>query len=471
MQTWLLMMWSLVRLAVRRTAPLTVLVGVCAGNVCIARADIQPTEPFYVAVTGPQAELRCREGDISYVVATLKAGTVLVGDGKGEGWIRVQYPAGLYAVVKANEVTYDAARKKVTLTTPSRLRAMELAGGPRSHWWHLLDENLPAGESFDVVEVLKRSEGEVEAYKIIAPAGAHGFLRADAVREATADEIARLGGSGGVQPAHAAASTPARATTPAQPAGAPQDAQAAAPTSGDPASAPLAAAPATTAAVTTPEPMDGPEARLMDRVDALASIFNDVQKQPVREAEVEPVIAEFEQAIASLGDGEVDQVLKGFLESRLQLLKLRKDIRTQLLAIHTSTEALDAEAQRVEELVDALSNAGRYAVVGRLTPSSVYDGRRLPLMYRIESADSGISRTIAYLEPKAQQDYAPMFGRIVGVVGTIETDADRNIRIVRPTTVDLIKEANPAPAPIADPAPEANAEPASGAAPVGQGGE
>src|SRR5690606_30734504 len=115
---------------------------------------------------------------------------------------------------------------------------------------------------------------------------------------------------------------------------------------------------------------------VMARVDALAQVFNEVQKQPIREAEFEPVIAEFEQAIASLTDSEIDQVLKGFLQTRLELLKLRQDVRAQIMAIHSSAETLDAEAERVEKLVNELTNAGRYVVLGRLTPSTVYDGRR-----------------------------------------------------------------------------------------------
>ncbi len=447
MQTWLLMMWSLVRTAVRGTAPLAAVVGVCAGNVCIARADIQQTEPFYVTVAGGEAEMRCREGDISYVVAKLKPGTVLVGDGKGQGWIRVQYPAGAHAVVKANEVTFDAAKNQVTLTTPSRLRAMELAGGPRSHWWHLLDQNLPAGQTFNVVEVLKRAEGQVEAYKIVAPAGARGFLRSDAVREATADEIARAG----LKPEQPMAAAPTQPSQPSptnsgEPPAPSQPAHAANPAGTDPTPA-SEAAPSATAPVVTPKPVIAEEDALMKRVDTLAEVFTEVQKQPVRQAEFEPVIAEFEQAIASLSDSEVDQVLKGFLQTRLDLLKLRQEVRQQLVAMETSAETLEAETKRVEQLVEQLSNAGQYVVVGRLTPSTVYDGRRLPLMYRIESADSGLARTLAYLSPAAGEDFAPMLGRIVGIVGAIETDADRNIKIVRHTAVDLIKEANPAPAP------------------------
>lgn len=465
MQTWLLMMWSQVRAVVRRTAPLAVVVGACAGNVCVARADIQPSEPFYVTVASPDAELRCREGDISYVVATLKPGTVLIGDGKAEGWIRVQYPAGLHAVVKANEVRYDAAAKTVTLTTPSRLRAMELAGGARSHWWHLLEQNLPAGETFPVVEVLTRSEGQVEAYKIIAPTGARGFLRAEVVRDATPEEIARLG----TKPLPPLTATPDAAAPSQQPGAGEPEAQAAAPgaapaaTTDEIASDPAADAAATLAspAVVPPAPVGGAEDQLMDRVDALANVFNDVQGQPLREAELEPVIAEFEQAIAAMGDGETEQVLKGFLTTRLEVLKLRQDIRVQLATIHGNTETLAEEAKRIEELVSGLTNAGRYAVVGRLTPSTVYDGRRLPLMYRIESVEPGISRTLAYLQPKAGEDFARMLGRIVGVVGQIETDADRNIKVVRYTAVDLIQETPVAPTAEAAPAPAAGAETAA----------
>ncbi|MEZ6242198.1 MAG: hypothetical protein R3B57_04070 [Phycisphaerales bacterium] len=80
-----------------------------------------------------------------------------------------------------------------------------------------------------------------------------------------------------------------------------------------------------------------------------------------------------------------------------------------------------------------------YVVVGRLAPSAVYDGQRLPLMYRVQSVDPVLGpRTIAYVRPAPGQDLAPNLGQIVGVVGQSVDDEALRLRIVRPERVDAL---------------------------------
>ncbi len=65
---------------------------------------------------------------------------------------------------------------------------------------------------------------------------------------------------------------------------------------------------------------------------------------------------------------------------------------------------------------------GFFKVIGRLLPSTVYDGERLPKLYRIVSPEPGAARTLAYIMPQPGLDLDAKLGRIVGVAGDSKMD-------------------------------------------------
>jgi len=78
-------------------------------------------------------------------------------------------------------------------------------------------------------------------------------------------------------------------------------------------------------------------------------------------------------------------------------------------------------------------------MVGRLAPSAVYNGDRLPLMYRVQSVDPLTGpRTIGYVRPQEGQRLDGSLGQIVGIIGSTTDDDALSLRIIRPERVDVL---------------------------------
>ena len=422
-----------------------------------AAQTVRPIEPKWVVVTAPDLPLKAGPASVHYAVVMLKAGQVLRADGETTDdpvFLRVEYPRGVSAFVKAEEVTVEGDGDRVRLNAPSRLRAANLSGGERGHWWYLLPEEspLPAGTELLVTEALETTDNRVYGYKVVAPPAARGFVRADAVRAASQEEVERHLESLAGTPAAAAPEVPAAEPAAAQPEPAVDEAPVSPQPQPEPAAAPVeepAAAPAVEQPQQrAPQPavQQRPAAGVVATLESLESLFNQVQAQPIREAELSEVIAEFERAIGALGESPEENATRQFLGSRLQLLRLRADLQR---AVREADELAGRVAERDARLAAQISEIHRsrsYAVVGRIMPSTVYDGRRLPKMYRVQSVDEGFSRTLAYLLPGPEEmDLDAMVGRVVGIVGETRHDPALKVNIVQPRRVDVLTPVPAAP--------------------------
>ncbi len=84
----------------------------------------------------------------------------------------------------------------------------------------------------------------------------------------------------------------------------------------------------------------------------------------------------------------------------------------------------------------ALQSVGAYDAVGRLMASTIYDGRGLPRLYRLQDPATG--RTIAYLRPDPRMNVTSMLGQVVGVTGSTNADPGLNVRILSPDRIDIL---------------------------------
>lgn len=426
--------------------------------------QIQPVEPYGIVITSDNVPLKGGAGLVYYAVAMLKSGQVLKVDGQAPGgWLRVEYPKGLRAFVKADDAALEEGGKSIRLTRPSNLMAVNIAGGERGHWWTLVDEPRPAGAKFPVVETLKTPDGKVYGYLVPAPPEARGYVKSESTRKATAQELAAYEQSLGAAPTPAGAEAakpkvaPAPAATPAPAGGAPAKA-----TPPDPGAAPAGggvirtiappggdAAPQAPGAAGGPVPTaDGtaqaadtvaaakPVERRVGTVESLQSLFEQVQGG--KDAELSSVIAEFERSIRALGQTDEERRTAEFLTARLEVLRLRQAVQASRLAAEEAARGLQQQQSHLQEQVRNLERARNYAMVGRLVPSTVYDGKRLPKMYRIQSLEPGFARTIGYLSPAANDELDSRLGRIVGVVGDARFDESLRLNIVTPKRVDVL---------------------------------
>jgi hypothetical protein len=514
-----------------------------------AASDITKVEPYFVVVTRDNIPMRADAGPIYYAVRVLKTGDVLRVDGEGGdggGWRRVEYTQGMVANVPASQVSAATDARTVTLRQPSRLMAANVER--LAPWWPLFPEGgeLPAGTVLTVQEIVTGPNKEVEAYLVDAPPAARGYVRAEHVRKATDTEVANykpIAGAAPATPPAAVTPPPAVATptpapsTPTPGAAAPvtsvtpdattpsataPTATAAAPTptgadpaaaaagtpaapspgitvvapgqplpgAGDPAAAGTSpvAAPAAATPAPTPPPAPDPRQRRIADWDTLRGLWANVMSKRADTTELNTLIAEFNRTIASMGSSPEDVVISNALRERVRALELRRDIIDSVAANQAGQGAITDAQARVSRLVLEAEKQGVYAIVGRMLPSNVYDGRRgMPLMYRIESADSSSTRTVGYVTADEGVDLLTKLGKVVGIQGDSRFDEGLRLQIVRarrvtvltPTSVIELQGGIPQPDntvqptpsdPTADPAgnpvPEQPAEPTQPAQPL-----
>jgi hypothetical protein len=459
----------------RRGVLAAVVLGLAVAAPGIATAQVEPCEPYYVTVKKEGAPLKCRDGTPYYPVKNLAVGDVLRVDGQSPAWVRVEYPAGLPAFAKPEWVQVEPDGKTLKLTKPTRLMAANVEVSQAGNWWYLLDTDLPAGTVFAVTKSLKGPDGKEYGYLVPAPKQARGYVKKEFVEKSTPAEIETFQKAQGTPaesadaekpPAVGAAPTTPSGTAPPPPPPSPS------PTAAQPSEAapeqPGAPAPAV---ITTAAPVPQPAApatnpnRPLAKVEALASLYEEATKKPMEQAELEAAVAEFQRTIDSLGNTPEDEAVRKHLTPYMQVLKMRSDIQAKTRMAATANDAVRQQSLQVAEQIAKLERMRQYDVAGRLVASTVYDGKRLPLMYRVLSAEPTTARTLAYVAPGAGLNLGDKVGRVVGVVGDSRFDESLRVNIIVPTRVDVLTAAGTVET-VAPPAGAAAAPPAGASADV-----
>lgn len=472
-----------------RAAILGLAIAAGAANPTAARAQapqVQAVEPYCIAVNSDSVPLKGGAGLVYYAVAMLKAGQVLRVDGQAPGgWLRVEYPRNLKAFIKADEAAPEADGKTLKLTKPSTLMSVNISGGERGHWWYLIEEAKPAGTTFPLAETLKTPDGKVYGYLIPAPPEARGYVKAESTRRATAQETdAFLQANGVLAAAPGAKPTPPpTAPTPAgpTPGGSPVASGPQMPNPADPyrlnpptPDANTNQAPDSATQTTPPAPAvaavpaPAPAERKTGTVEALQSLYEQVQTG--KDAELSSVIAEFERSMGRMGSSADDQRTTEFLRARLEVLKLRQAVQTSKESAGQAARSVDEEQLKLTEQVRTLEKQRNYSMVGRLVPSTVYDGKRLPKMYRIQALEAGFARTIGYLSPARNEELDSKLGKVVGVVGESRFDEALRLNIATPKRVDVLSVAEIPNLP-SDQKPVVDGQPVRDSGPSNPGGE
>lgn len=441
-------------------------------------AQVQPVEPYYAVVTRDDVPMRCKDGAPYYPVRMLERGQVVRVDGESPWWVRVHYLPGMHAFVKADEVRVDDSARELVLTRPSRLMASNVAGGERGNWWYLLDEELPAGTRLPIARTLRTADDRVFGYLVPAPGDARGYIRQEVIRHATSEEVERyraaLAGEGTPDPetpdpdreaeqeaerraerererqreeeeaARREAEREREAQREQRAGEKPDDPEVPDPT-GTEAERETPAAEEITMRPAEPDDVRrDAEGLPVASVETLSELFEESMRAPIREVELDEVIGEFRRKIDVLrepGATDADRRLAQMLRARLDALTLRQELQESIFATEQSTRRLDERTEHVARVVREAERQQAYAIVGRLVPSTVYDGSRLPLMYRIQSVDTGFSRTIGYITPTAELELDGKLGRVVGVVGHARYDGALRVNVVTPRRVDVLEAA------------------------------
>jgi uncharacterized protein YgiM (DUF1202 family) len=396
------------------------------GTATAASAQVVQVSPWFAVVDTDETLLRCGNGDLMYPVGAVTRGQVLRIDGEGQGWARVWYPHGIPAFVPADAVQVDAASRTATLTKPTRLKAFNMSTGLRGSWKDVLETAMAPGVKLSLMDAEPTPDGRGNtAWRVVPPESARAFIPMNVLRRATDEEVRR----------HEAA-VAARAASPApeQPTAKPQ-------TAAEP-SRPVeqAAAPLP---VTRVQPTEAPEPHPVvarrSPYERLESAFETVRNENPNTAEFSALMGEFEKAIARLDDSPESQTMRLRLQQRVEFLRLRAELQAQRRVLAEAQASLSEDDRRLREKLAEVDRSRQYTIVGRLSASTIYDGERLPLMYRVQTVGGAAPRTLAYVRPEDKLKIESYLGQIVGILGDATLDPNLRVNVVSPTRVDALE--------------------------------
>jgi hypothetical protein len=426
--------------------------------------------PYYAFVSSSMP-LRSGPAERFYSIATLQQGTLVIVDAQSQGWSRVTYPSGLSAFVRAEDVS--VLGNSVTLAVESRLRAASQVHGFGGSWQVLLDAPLAAGTSLTMIEAVK--EGAIAvAYRVQPPATARAFVFSTALRRATDAEIAAARAKDSTLPDPTTLVSAAAAPTLV--AGVNTTGGASAGTTGGATSGALAidvpteligkdrnANPAPVEIVqggmetggkqagggvaTTNEQVSG-QAEVVQQPAAqqprgttpedLEGLFQTVKNQPILEGELDELIAQYEQVQSSLPANTSERRRKAIAQ-RIEYLRVRGELRETIRRQQDELAKLDQSKVAMQAQLDEWAATRQYTIVGVLQPSTVYDGGRLPQMYRIVSVGTTAPRTLGYIRKTETMDLDRYLGQVVGVIGERSIDRSLQLNLIDAVRVDPLK--------------------------------
>jgi hypothetical protein len=434
--------------------------------------------PYYAFVSSSMP-LRSGPAERFYSVATLQQGSVVIVDAQSQGWSRVTYPSGLSAFVRAEDVS--VLGNSVTLAVESRLRAASQVHGFGGSWQVLLDAPLAAGTSLTMIEAVK--EGAIAvAYRVQPPATARAFVFSTALRRATDAEIAAARAKDATLPDPAVLTSAASGPTlvagpnttgggaagggtgagvgggglaidvPSELIGKENQAaagggsvveivQGGATGTNDAGAASGGTASTGTSSTGTASSSGAEVASAQPREttpEDLEPLFQKVKDQPVLEGELDELIAEYEQVQSNLPANTSERRRKAIAQ-RIEYLRVRSELRETIRRQQDELAKLDASKVQMQAQLDEWARTRQYTIVGVLQPSTVYDGGRLPQMYRIVSVGTTAPRTLGYIRKTEAMDLDRYLGQVVGVIGERSIDRSLQLNLIDAVRVDPLK--------------------------------
>ena len=441
-------------------------------------APAAPSKGFTGTISGDNVYVRSGPSASSaYPFGRLKQGDVVDVEEESFGWakVRTRGPAfqGIYGYVLANDkVTLSADSKTLTAVSATEVRAPNIGadGNPDASFKAI--GQLAAGDTLAVVGSVRGDREQV--HKVALPPTATGWVNINFVRRASQGESKAI------------------ADAPKAPAQAPIGAPAGGETvqaieAGSNAAVDSKAAPGGTVTVDVAPNGDATKAEGKKKTEAAPppppvkteaeiaaekrrALFNDleaawlkVKAEPAASSEIAPLKSRYEALAAEPG---CEASLKGMSEARIKQLDLLA--RGQALAqeLEKAKAATDAQREELRKFKIALEARSDYTAVGVLNASTVYDGKGLPLLFRV--TDPATGQSVAYIAPKDPNTLTTMLGLMVGVRGTKRYEQGLKLDVIDPGSIDILTNrkdgqvqrvemnpAKPAPAPAA---PGANAQ-------------
>lgn len=426
---------------------------------------------YWAVVTGSAVNVRSGpSAQSAYAFGKLKQGDLVRVLKEEYGWARVQTEGSafgdVFAFVPADRrVTLSADGTTATVSARTEVRApnVEAGSSPDKSW-----KQIGSAEAGTTLSVLGTAAGEKESvYKVKVPATSEAWINMQFIRKANAAESTAVTNTVPVvvttavvtdAPATGTANTDVPATnatlsnevpTNAPDAGAPAPTTVAADFGSSPVIPPLLGEQPVNASVQNPNTESvtvetvttttrTTKPKFVSRrstLDDLEAQFKAVRSQPDASAEFEALLPKYDELAAAR---DAANGVKGVAGARVKQLSLLIETQTQMQELQRTRTGLDTNKKDIADLVLNIQRRSDFTAIGVLNASAVYDGERLPEMYRI--CDPTTGATIAYVEPNADIAMAPMIGTLVGVKGGKQYDPALRLTVITPLSIDLLTQ-------------------------------
>ncbi len=411
----------------------------------------------WCVLTGDNVYVRVApDTQLGYPFAKLDKGAVVKVVERENGWARVvaegpSFMGGTAYVLADSRAALSQDGKSLTVTKQSPVLAPDIlrANDPSSAWKVIA--SIKEGATVDVIDVQK--VGGKQYVRITLPTLAEGWVSETFLANATAGDVTAAinrATAGAAAASGDAAST--EPTTPATPDGATAMDGATA-TDGSTATG-GASAPtdgATTAAAeegSASEETDprfqpkGPSPEQLARETSLQSfkdleaIWISVREQPIETEELAALGARYELLIVEVAE-QPSLLLQA--KARAEQIRIRTDLQDRILALASLRAEMTREQEEVKAVALAIEARSDFNVVGTLNASIVYDGERLPLLYRVQDASTGA--TVAYVQPQegiTADTLATMLGTLIGIKGDVSFDPSLGVNVVKPRAIEAL---------------------------------
>jgi uncharacterized protein YraI len=440
------------------------LVAIIAASAAAGSAQAQPAAtdgPYWAVVTQDNVQIRSGSSDRYYPFMTVKRGELVKVVGRKYQWLRIATEGpvfkDLYGYIrqpKSTDVKKQVERFRmlgdgVTGRTLGRVHIVApnllMESAPSASWKELIE--LPPDTEARVLEVIE-SETET-AYKVKAPATGTGWINGTFVTPATPEQVRAF-----LNPGEAAPVEPEVADAGAEEAAA-EDGQVGEEVLAreEPVVEPVEEQPAVEQPAveeTTEEPAvepGQPEANTpteiaapaevedsnQKRLEDLEAAFTTLRTEPIETAEVLPLRDLYLDLARKSAD---NHAISRFAEARAEQLKIWSELQARRIELAAVRKRLKMDTEEAEAVRLALETTGDYIAVGRLVASTIFDGQRLPRLYRLQDPATG--RTIAYLRPGEGFNLTGMLDQMIGVMGRKSYDGSVRLNIITPRRIDLL---------------------------------
>ncbi|MCA9284323.1 MAG: SH3 domain-containing protein [Phycisphaerales bacterium] len=434
-------------------------------------AAAQDAAAWWAVVTADDVYIRTAPSvESSYPFMQVKTGNVVKVAQDSAGWAKVLMVGptfkGAIGYVRADRkvtLAADGRTAEVTARTDVFAPNISARSSPDSSWKSVA--RVDPGRTLAVLETIEGQRDTV--YKVPMPSTGEGWINLTFLRRATDAELA----AAGVQP-----TPPPPPVTPPATDGTTSDGTASDGTASDGTAAATptgTTAPAGTDTGSSAETAPPPDAGTEPASDTAPATGETVTLQPgevvigtdgtttvVEEIAPRIKLEDLEAMMKVLmkedpENAEVGVLREAYLEyavqpdtsaskrdfalARAEQLQLRVEVQERLQRLRRLRDRADIEVMGIREVVVAAENRQAYAAIGRFNASSVFDGKRLPLLFRVQDPAGG--QTVAYVAPAEGLELFPLLGQLVGVVGTARYDQALRVNVVTPVRVDILTRA------------------------------